>query len=120
VPTLYGAEPTLVLTAGVDVPLEREVVDDRVAGAERWVSRFTMPFPLEHDTWFVVVVKGTDGVSHPMFPVFGEDLRRATNTTLADLTDGNLGEDGTLALGVTNALYADVDDQPGFNPPRTP
>jgi hypothetical protein len=120
VPTLYGAEPTLVLTAGVDVPLEREVVDDRVEGAERWVSRFTMPFPLEHDTWFVVVVKGTDGKSRPMFPVFGEDLRRATNTTLSDLTDGNLGEDGTLALGVTNALYADVDEQPGFNPPRTP
>ena len=44
-PTLYGAEPTLVLTAGDDVPLEREVVDARVAGAERWVSHFTVPFP---------------------------------------------------------------------------
>ena len=120
VPTLYGAEPTLVLTAGVDVPLEREVVDARVPGAERWVSRFTLPFPLERDTWFVVIVKGTDGVSTPMFPVFGEDIRRASNTTLANLMDGNLGEDGTLALGVTNALYADVDDVPGFNPPRTP
>jgi hypothetical protein len=120
VPTLYGAEPTLVLTAGVDVPRVREVVDPRVPGAERWVSRFTLPFPLEKDTWFVVVVKGTDGVSHPMFPVFGEDLRRATNATLDDLTDDNLGEDGTLALGVTNALYADVDGEPGFNPPRTP
>lgn len=120
VPTLYGAEPTLVLTAGVDVPLEREVVDPRVPGAERWVSRFTLPFPLERDTWFVVAVKGTDGVSPPMFPVFGDDLRRAGNATLADLTDGNLGEEGTLALGVTNALYADVDGVPGFNPPRTP
>lgn len=120
IPTLYGAEPTLVLRAGVDVPLEREVVDARVPGAERWVSRFTLPFPLQRDTWFVVVVKGTDGVSHPMFPVFGEDLRRNTNTTLDQLTDDNLGEDGTLALGVTNALYADVDGEPGFNPPRTP
>jgi hypothetical protein len=118
-PTLYGAEPTLVLQAGVDVPLQREVVDDRVPGAERWVSRFTLPFPLQQDTWFVVIVKGTDGVSHPMFPVFGDDLRRATNTTLADLVDDNLGEDGTLALGMTNALYADVDGTPGFNPPRT-
>ncbi|MBX3027901.1 hypothetical protein KF840_23655 [bacterium] len=120
IPTLYGAEPTLVLTAGVDVPLDREVVDARVPGAERWVSRFTLPFPLQADTWFVVIVKGTDGVSPPMFPVFGQDLRRATNTTLAELTDGNLGEAGTLALGVTNALYADVDGEPGFNPPRTP
>ena len=120
VPTLYGAEPTLVLSAGVDVPLTREVVDASVAGAERWVSRFEVPFTLERDTWFVVIVKGTDGVSPPMFPVFGDSLRRAGNETLADLTDGNLNEGGVLALGVTNALYADVDDRPGFDPPRVP
>lgn len=120
VPTLYGAEPTLVLAAGTDVPLVREVVDAGVPGAERWVSRFSLPFSLDRDTWFVVVVKGTDGVSHPMFPVFGDNLRRATNATLDDLTDGNLGEDGTLALGATNALFADVDGHVGFDPPRTP
>lgn len=120
VPTLYGAEPTLVLVAGDDVPLQREVVDEDVPGAERWVSRFSLPFTLERDTWFVVMVRGTDGVSRPMFPVFGESLRRTGNATLADLTDGNLGEDGVLALGVTNALYADVDGVPGFNPPRVP
>jgi hypothetical protein len=120
VPTLYGAEPTLVLVAGADVPLVREVVDERVAGAERWASRFSVPFTLERDTWFVVIVRGSDGVSQPMFPVFGDSLRRAGNTTLAELTDGNLGEDGVLALGVTNALYADVDGRPGFHPPRTP
>ena len=33
---------------------------------------------------------------------------------LLKLTDGNLGEQGVMALGVTNALYADVDGEPGF------
>ena len=120
VPTLYGAEPSLVLVAGDDVPLAREVVDAEVPGAERWVSRFEIPFTLERDTWFVVMVRGTDGVSQPMFPVFGDSLRRNGNASLADLTDGNLGEDGVLALGVTNALYADVDGAPGFDPPLLP
>ena len=42
------------------------------------------------------------------------------NTTLADLIDGNLGENGVLALGFTNALYADVDGKAGFKGPRQP
>jgi hypothetical protein len=119
VPTLYAAEPTLVLVAGTDVPLERVNVHPSIPGAERWVSSFSIPFPhLARDTWFVVVVKGTDGVSAPMFPVITGDLSPDTNHTLADLLDGNLGEGGVLALGFTNALYADVDGVPGFQPPR--
>ena len=39
---------------------------------------------------------------------------------VADLLDGNLGEGGVLALGFTNALYADVDGVPGFKGPRQP
>ena len=34
---------------------------------------------------------------------------RPTNTTLADLTDGNLGEDGITALAFTNPIFVDVD-----------
>ena len=121
VPTLYGAEPTLVLVAGQDVPLTRETVVAGIAGAERWASSFTVPFDnLERDTWFVVVVKGSDGVSQPMFPVISGDISPATNHTLADLVDGNLNEGGVLALGFTNALYADVDGVPGFQAPRQP
>ena len=41
----------------------------------------------------------------------------ATNASLADLLDGNLGEGGTLALGATNALYANVDGNASFDPP---
>jgi len=118
VPTLYTAEPNLVLVAGDDFTLERENVFPAIPGAERWVSTFDVPFEnLAQDTWFVVIVKGTDGVSHPMFPVMS-DLDASTNHSLADLLDGNLGEVGILALGYTNALYADVDGQPGFQPPK--
>jgi hypothetical protein len=121
VPTLYGAEPTLVLVAGQDVPLTRQNVFPSIPGAERWVSSFTMPFDhLDHDTWFVVIVKGTDGVSQPMFPVMAHDIDPATNHSLADLLDGNLGQGGVLALGFTNALYADVDGVAGFQAPRQP
>ncbi len=121
VPTLYTAEPNLVLVAGRDVPLVRENVFPAIPGAERWVSSFTVPFEhLEHDTWFVVIAKGTDGVSTPMFPVMSGDIDPSTNHTVADLLDGNLGEGGVLALGFTNALYADVDGVEGFQAPNAP
>lgn len=80
-----------------------------------------MSFPgLSGDTWFVVVVKGRDGVSKPMFPVFPMSLNAGTNANLAQLLDGNVGEGGTMALGNTNALYADVDGVPGFDAPLAP
>ena len=44
-------------------------------------------------------------------------LRRDGNETLADLTDGNLDENGVLALAFTNALFADVDGEEGFQSP---
>ncbi|MGH7785395.1 MAG: hypothetical protein ACRERC_00925 [Candidatus Binatia bacterium] len=119
-PTLYGAEPSLVLVAGEDVPLVRGMVVPSVPGAERWESTFSVPFELTEDAWFVVLVRGTDGVSRPMFPVIASGLSTASNQTLDQLTDGNLGEGGVLALGFTNALYADVDGEAGFQAPRRP
>jgi hypothetical protein len=44
-----------------------------------------------------------------MFPVYPADLDETSNATLADLLDGNRGEDGVMALGFTNALYLDLD-----------
>ncbi|MEO8602652.1 MAG: hypothetical protein ABI629_08755 [bacterium] len=113
-PVLYSAEPTLVLVAGQDFTVTRTVVDANVAGAERFETSLSVPFELDRDTWFVVLVKGTDGVSRPMFPVIAGDLTPATNTTLAQLIDDNLGEGGVMSLGFTNALYADVDGVAGF------
>jgi hypothetical protein len=34
---------------------------------------------------------------------------QAGNTTRANLTDGNLGENGILAVALTNPLFVDVD-----------
>ncbi|MAE95030.1 MAG: hypothetical protein CL910_10250, partial [Deltaproteobacteria bacterium] len=90
-----------------------------VSGADRLDTTVVVPFVgLTQDTWFVVLVKGSDGSCSPMFPVFPSDLAAGSNTTLANLLDGNVGESGTMPLGVTNALYADVDGTPGFQPPN--
>jgi hypothetical protein len=40
-----------------------------------------------------------------MFPMYPDDLDTGLNGSLADLVDGNIGEDGVLALGATNALF---------------
>jgi hypothetical protein len=110
----YGATPTRVLAKDVDFDVETVLLDPHVEGASRLETRVSESFDLGADTWFVVVVKGSDGISKPMFPVFASNLATASNATLDDLTDGNLGELGVTALGATNALYADVDGTPGF------
>ena len=120
-PELFTAVPTLTLTAGIDFTISTVVVAPGVTGGDRLETMFSVPFTsLPGDTWFVVVVKGTDGTSRPMFPVFPADLDTGSNTTLADLVDGNLGELGMTALGFTNALYVDADGTPGFQAPLAP
>ncbi|MDX2168358.1 MAG: CehA/McbA family metallohydrolase [Deltaproteobacteria bacterium] len=64
---------------------------------------------LTEDSWVVVMVKGKDGISRPLYPVLPNSLKTSTNTNLAQLTDGNLGEDGITALAFTNPLFIDVD-----------
>jgi hypothetical protein len=121
VPSLFAAIPTVVLQAGVDFEVDTVDVFPGMSGAQRLQTRVAVPFPdLVEDTWFVVLVKGTDGISAPMFPVMAADLNRNRNATLADLIDGNLGEGGVTALAMTNALYADVDGEPGFQAPLAP
>jgi hypothetical protein len=107
----YGATPDLTLTAGgsntgSEFLVETTVVDGAIPGASRLSTTRSVDFTgLAQDTWFVVVVRGSDGVSAPMFPVFASNLDASSNTTLADLVDGNLGELGVTSLGFTNALY---------------
>jgi len=119
---VYSAIPTLTQVAGLDFSVATVVVDAGVPGATRLETRdYVVPFTgLVDDTWFVVVVKGSDGVSRPMFPVFPDNLSRSSNVSLANLLDGNLGESGVMALGATNALYADVDGTPGIQMPPLP
>ncbi len=118
VPTLYGAEPTQVLVRGEDFDVDTVTVFEGVPGARRLETALTVSFDsLANDTWFVVVVRGSDGVSAPLYPVMASSLAQESNQTLADLIDGNLDERGVLSLAFTNALYADVDGQPGFQSP---
>ncbi|HXC52023.1 MAG TPA: hypothetical protein VN634_14135 [Candidatus Limnocylindrales bacterium] len=120
-PYQYTATPTMTLVAGTDFTITTNNVFPLVPGGQRKEAHVVVPFTnLTADAWYVVVVKGTDGVSRPMFPVFPADLSAAGNTTLAQLVDGNLGQSGVEALGVTNALYADVDGNPGFDAPLAP
>ena len=111
----------MTLTAGTHFSITTNNVQPGVTGGSRREAHLSIPFTnMTADTWFVVVVKGSDGVSRPMFPVHPANLATGGNTTLANLTDGNLGESGVTALGVTNALYADVDGNPGFDAPLAP
>jgi hypothetical protein len=71
---------------------------------------------LTQDVWLVAIARGTDGVSHPLFPVEPNSVKESTNLTLGNLTDGNLGEDGMPALAFTNPIYVDVDGG-GWTPP---
>ena len=120
-PQLFSATPTLTLNAPADFTITQTNVFPSVVGGQRREAHVSIPFTaMAEDTWFVVVVKGPDGVSRPMFPVHTADLATGSNTTLAQLTDGNLGESGVTALGVTNPLYADVDGNPGFDAPNAP
>ncbi len=120
-PELFSATPTLTRLAGTHFTITTNNVEPGVPGGSRREAHLSIPFTnMTQDTWFVVVVKGTDGTSRPMFPVHPANLATGSNTTLANLTDGNLGESGVTALGVTNALYADVDGNPGFDAPLAP
>ena len=87
---------------------EDVVVDERVSGAVRSVVSVTLTLPgVQEDTWVVAFARGSDGVSEPLFPVLPASLDQASNTTLDDLVDGNLGEGGTPAFAFTNPLFID-------------
>lgn len=122
VPVAFGpGTPAVSLDRGTGFDVDTVNVFPSVAGGVRQQTIKTVSFTgLTEDTWFVVVVRGRDGVSRPLWPVMPGSLSSGSNQTLAQLLDGNLGENGTLALGNTNALYADVDGTPGFQAPLAP
>jgi hypothetical protein len=85
------------------------VVNSSVPGASRTDITATLTLTgITEDTWIVAMARGTDGVSEPLFPVLPASLDQGSNTTLDDLTDGNLDEAGTPAFAFTNPLFVDV------------
>jgi hypothetical protein len=117
VPVLYTAVPTFSLNAGTDFTVG--TVDDfpAIPGAMHRETTKTMTLSVPSDAWIAVVARGRDGISKPMFPVMPASLSATGNTTLANLIDGNLGQGGVTALGLTNALYVDANGNTAFDPP---
>jgi len=101
VPVLYTAEAAEALDLGTG--FEREVVEVHpgLPGGSRYETHLERSYALDEDTWFVVVVRGTDEGTSSMFPVMAADVVRG----------------GVHALGATNALYADADGDGIFDPP---
>ena len=84
-------------------------VMEGLEGASRTDITVSLTLPeVSVDTWVVAVARGTDGISEPMFPVVPEDLASDSNQTLAELTDGNLNEEGVLAFAFTNPVFLDA------------
>jgi len=104
----YSITPNFVKTAPADFTVNTEPAPG--TSSNRLHATTTLSLTgLTEDAWIVVMVKGTDGVSRPLYPVLPNDLKTVGNTTLAQLTDGNLNENGITALAFTNPLFIDVD-----------
>jgi len=117
-PPEYTAVPDAVLTAGVDFDVVEVVDHADIPGASHLESSVDYALDgLVGDTWIVALVWGTDGVSRPLFPVVPNDLDPEANLSIEDLTDGNLGESGMMALAFTNPLFIDVDGNGFYDPP---
>lgn len=104
----YAITPDYVKTAPADFTVNTVPVPG--TSSSRLEATTTLSLTgLSQDIWVVVMVKGTDGVSRPLYPVMPNGLKTSTNTSLVQLIDGNLGEDGITALAFTNPLFVDVD-----------
>lgn len=114
VPTAFTAVPTTVLNAGTDFTVSTVPVN----GSQRLETLKTVSLAgLTQDEWIVVVVKGTNGVSAPMFPVMTDGVSLTQNPNLTALMNVTATENGIRSLAVANALYLDVDQNGVFDPP---
>jgi len=117
----YRASPDVVLTAGVDFTVTEVNDHPGIPGARHNEAEVDYALgPLAQDTWVVALVRGTDGISMPLFPVVPNDITPESNPTLSDLLDGNLGEAGILSLSFTNPLFIDVDGNGVYDAPSAP
>ena len=115
-PPQYLAEPDVTLVLGEDFSVDEIVDVPGLPGASHRQADVEHTLEgLDRDTWVVALVRGTDGVSRPLFPVVPNDLSAETNETLEDLLDGNVGEGGMLALAYTNPLFVDTDGNGVFD-----
>lgn len=104
-----------------------------VNGDFRLESTSSQPLTITQDSWVMVVVRGSDLLSKPLFPMNPQSIVpkactgnpckpctnnaqctflgtcSLTNQTLAELTDGNLNQCGVLALAIANPIFVDFE-----------
>lgn len=132
--TRYGVSPDFVLDKDVDFTVSTVNDFPAIPGAQHLEATANLTLSgLSEDVWVVAVVRGTDGVSRPLFPLVPNSLLaracsnnpcrscstdanctgggfcNVSNANVAELTDGNLNQCGVTALAVTNPLFVDVD-----------
>jgi hypothetical protein len=113
-----------------------------IPGAQHREATVTLNLTgLTQDTWVIALVRGTDGVSKPLFPFDPSNIQRqacsnnpcracttntdctvpgtctVTNQTLLELTDGNLNQCGVPTLAFTNPLYINANGVTGWQAP---
>jgi len=114
----YRVIPNVVHTDGAEFSVA--TVDDfpSIPGAGHLEATTVVSLAgLSEDSWVVVLVRGTDGVSRPLFPFYPNSLDSSTNASLADLADGNLGEVGMTAIAYSNPLFIDADNDGSWTAP---
>ncbi len=112
----YALDPETTQTAGVDFTVSTVPVAG--TGSSRFEASTTLSLTgLTVDTSVVVMVSGTDGTSAPLFPVVPNSIDQSANNVLADLIDGNVGEQGINARAFTNPIYINADGVPGWQHP---
>ena len=142
--TTYSITPDYVQNAGTNFSVDTVVDNPAIQGASHLEASTTLHLSgLTQDIWVVILVRGTDGISRPLFPVVPNSLLAQacsndpcksctvatvdddcgagntctiSNASLAELTDGNLGQCGMTAMAFTNPLFVDVDGS-GCNAP---
>ena len=107
-------EPLHTLVAGTDFNVA--LGTGQLGAGQVLSATASVNVPANEDGWVLVVVRGTDGVSKPLFPVRPKDLAEFGNATLAGLTNNgqsppwNLNEEGVMAMAFTNPLFIDADN----------
>ncbi|MFQ5351936.1 MAG: hypothetical protein ACE5D3_02555, partial [Candidatus Binatia bacterium] len=108
--------PAVTLHAGTDFAVS--AVTGVSGSGSRLVADISQPLTVSADTWVIVVARGTDGVSHPLFPVIPVDL-----TNLRCVGGFNPGDpcevNGDCLFGSCQSLnptVADLTDS-GVSPP---
>ncbi len=111
-PPWYKPIPERVRSLGTDFQVETVAVGNASRLEANLVEHFS---GLTEDSWFVVLVRGTPGVSAALFPVIPNDVD--PNQSVDDLVE-NPARGGVTALALTNPLFADVNGNGQYDPPK--